>query len=103
MRWHIAYCRPRLKPPSGRRARLQRDVDELMEIVKRGLREEGFEPPQDKDLRRLMRLYARYAHQGRVGMWRIGFLHEDKERFFRKYHLAQFVIERSKLKELSRS
>ena len=103
MRLHIAYCKPQPKAFPCRRARLQRDLDELMEIAKRGLQEEGYKPPQDKELRRLMRLYARYAHQGRIGMWKIGFLHEDKGRFLRRYHLAQFVIDRSKHKESSRS
>ncbi len=103
MRLHIVYCKPRVKPLSGRRARYQRDLDELMEIAKRGLREEGYEPPQDRALLSIVRLYARYARQGHIGMWTIGFLHEDKERFLRKYYLAQFVIKRSKLKELSKS
>ena len=103
MRLHIAYFRPWAKPNSGRLARLRRDLDELMEIAKLGLREEGYQPPDDKELRHLMRLYARYARQGRIGMWIVGFLHEDKERFLRKYHLAQFVINRSNLKELSKS
>jgi hypothetical protein len=74
-----------------------------MVIAKRGLYEGGYKPPQDKELRRLMRLYARYARQGRIGMWTVGFLHEDKERFSRKYYLAQFVIDRSKLKELPKT
>jgi hypothetical protein len=103
MRLHIVYCKPWVKPLSGRRARYQRDLDELMEIAKRGLREEGYEPPQDRALRSIVRLYARYARQGHIGMWTIGFLHEDKERFLRKYYLAQFVIKRSQLKELSKS
>lgn len=103
MRLHIVYFKPWVKPPSSRRARFQRDLDELMEIAKRGLREEGYEPPQDRVLRGIVRLYARYARQGHIGMWTIGFLHEDKERFLRKYYLAQFVIKRSKLKELSKS
>ena len=62
-----------------------------MDIAKRGLLEEGYDPPQDRELRSLMRLYARYARQGRIGMWTVGFLYEDKQRFLRKYYLAQFV------------
>jgi hypothetical protein len=103
MRLHITYCKPPAKPAPGRRARQQRDLDELMAIAKRGLHEKGYKPPQDKELRRLMRLYARYARKGRIAMWTIGFLHEEKERFGRKHYLAQFVIDRSKLKELSKS
>jgi hypothetical protein len=99
MRLHIAYCKPWAVPHSGRRKRAQRDLDELMEIAKLGLREFGYKPPQDKELRHLMRLYARYARDGRIGNWAIGFLHEDKERFSRRYYLAQFVIDRSKPKE----
>jgi hypothetical protein len=100
---HIIYCKPPAKPRTGRRARQQRDLDELMAVAKRGLRERGYKPPEDKKLRHLMRLYARYAREGRIGMWVIGSLHEDKERFNRRYYLAQFVINRSKPKELSKS
>jgi hypothetical protein len=103
MRLRIIYCKPWARPHPGRRARQQRDLDELVVIAKRGLHDEGYKPPEDKELRRLMRLYARYARKGRIGMWVIGFLHEDKERFRRKYYLAHFVIGRSKLKELSKS
>lgn len=46
-----------------------------------------------------MRLYVRYAREGRIGMWTFGLLHEDKERFGRKNYLAQFVINRSKIEE----
>lgn len=103
MRLHIAYCKPWAKPLSGRRARQQRDLNELMEMAKPGLRDAGYKPPEDKELRHLMRLYASYARSGRQGNWTIQFLLENKADFNRKYHLAQFVIDRSNLKELSKS
>jgi len=102
MRLYIAYCKPWGKPLLGRRARQQKDIDDLMEMAKRGLRNAGYEPPEDRELRRLMRLYARYARSGRQGNWTIQFLLENKAAFSLKYHLAQFVIDRSNLKELSK-
>jgi hypothetical protein len=50
MRFHIVYCKPWTKPLPGRRARQQRDLDELMAIAKRGLIEEGYKAPPDKEL-----------------------------------------------------
>lgn len=103
MRLHIAYYKPWGQPIHGIRKRQQRDLDDLMQMAKRGLRNAGYQPPTEKDLRHLMRLYARYARLGRQGNWTIRFLLEKKADFSRTYHLAHFVIDRSNLKELSKS
>ncbi|HEY3704420.1 MAG TPA: hypothetical protein VGL22_05115, partial [Terracidiphilus sp.] len=103
MRLHIAYCKPWSKPIPGRRKRQQQDLDELMDMAKRGLRNAGYQPPEEKELRHIMRLYARYARAGRQGDWTIQFLLGKRTDFSRTYHLAHFVIDRSKHKELSKS
>lgn len=103
MRLHIAYYKPLGKPVHGLRKRQQRDLDDLMQMAKRGLRNAGYQPPDNKELRRLMRLYARYARLGRQGNWTVHFLLGEKAGFSRTYHLAHFVIDRTKLKELAKS
>ena len=103
MRLRIVYCKPLGKPLPGRRKRMQRELDELMQMARRGLGKAGYKPPEDKELRHFMRLYARYARSGTQGHWTIKFLLANKAEFSRTYHLANFVIDRSNLKELSKS
>lgn len=98
MRLHIAYYKRWGKPIVGLRKRQQRDLDDLMQMAKRGLRNAGYQPPVDKDLRHFMRLYARYSRSGLQGEWSIQFLLANKADFSRTYHLAQFVIQRSNLR-----
>ena len=103
MRLHIAYCKPWSKPIPGLRKRQQQDLDDLMAMAKRGLRNAGSRSPEEKELRHIMRLYARYARAGRQGHWTIQFLLAKRNDFSNTYHLAHFVIDRSKLEELSKS
>jgi hypothetical protein len=78
MRLHIAYFKPLGKPIPGLRKRQQQSLDELMEMAKRGLRNAGYQPPEEKELRRIIRPYARYARSGRQGHWTIQFLLEKR-------------------------
>ena len=103
MRLHIAYFKPWGQPVHGLRKRQQKDLDELMQMAKRGLRNARYQQPSDKELRHVMRLYARYSRQGRQGNWTVHSLVENKQRFDNTYHLAHFVIDHLRLKELSKS
>ena len=103
MRLHIAYCKPWSKPIPGLRKRQQQDLDDLMAMAKRGLHNAGYQSPEEKELRHIMRLYARYARAAQQGHWTIRFLLAKKKDFSNTYHLAHFVIDRSKLKELKKS
>jgi len=103
MRLHIAYFKSRCKPVLGLRKRQQNDIDVLVEMAKRGLRELRYQQPDDDELRRVIRLYAKYAHNGRQGDWTVHFLVENKKSHHSAYHLAHFVIDHLNLKELSKS
>ncbi len=103
MRLHIAYCKPWSKPIPGLRKRQQQDLDDLIAMAKRGLRNARYQAPEENRLRQIIRLYARYARSGLQGHWTLGFMLANKASFTSTYYLAQFVIERSKLKELSKS
>jgi hypothetical protein len=83
MRLHIAYFKPWGKPIPGRRKRQQQNLDELMEMAKHGLRDAGFRPPEEKQLRHIIRLYARYARSGQQGHWTIQFLLDKRKDFNR--------------------
>ena len=100
MRLHLAYYKPLGTPLQGRRIRQQRDLDELMEMARHGVHDEGYRQPSGKHLRHLMRLYVRYARDGRRGYLSVENLLENKSAFSTRWHLAQFVIDRSNLKEL---
>ena len=100
MRLHLAFYKPLGKPPQGQRIRQQRDLDELMEMARHGVHDEGYRLPTGKQLRHLMRLYARYARGGRRGYLSVRDLLENKSAYSTRWHLAQFVIDRSNLKEL---
>jgi hypothetical protein len=106
LRWmhlRIAYFKPWGKPILGLRKRQQQSIDELTEMAKHGLRNAGYRPPKEKELRHIIRLYARYARDGRQGHWTIRFLLDKSKDFKCTYYLAHFVIDRSKLKEISKS
>jgi hypothetical protein len=103
MRLHIAYFKPWGRPAVGLRKLQQNDISVLMEMAKRGLRDARYHLPSDKDLRRVMRLYTRYARQGRQGKMTVHFIVDNKTWFQNRYHLAHFVIDHLNLKELSNS
>ncbi|HKD61860.1 MAG TPA: hypothetical protein VKB38_18505, partial [Terracidiphilus sp.] len=103
MRLHIAYYKPWGKPNPGRRRRQQKEIDELMEMAKQSLRNYGYLPPEEKELRHIMRLYARYARDFRKGHRTVRFLLKNRAEFSYSYRLAHFVIKRLNLKELPKS
>lgn len=103
MRLHITYFKPLLKVIRGRRIRQQQDLDDLMQMAERGIRDRGYQPPDPKELRRLMRLYVRSARRGREGIWTARFLLDGNRGLGYCSFLAKFVIRRLELKELPKS
>jgi hypothetical protein len=103
MRLHVAYCKPWAKPNHNLRKEQQQAINDLVQMAKRGLRNAGYQAPEEKKLRHIIRLYARYARGGLQGHWTVRFMLSNKASFTSTYYLAQFVIERSKLKELAKS
>ena len=103
LRWmhlHIAYFK-RLPPViPGRRIEHQKTLDSLMEMAENGIRDEGFEAPDGKELRRVMRLYVRSARRGRESIYTIPYLLRHYGYSHLNRYLARFVITRLTLKEL---
>lgn len=100
MRVHITYFMPLPRLIQSRRIRQRKDLDDLMLMAERGIRNQGYEPPESKELRRMMRLYARYSRRRRTGTWGLEYLLNRKQSTGVLLHLARFVLRRMELKEL---
>lgn len=100
MRLHIAYFKPPPPVVKGRRIQQQRNLDELMKMAEHGIRNEDHQPPEAKELRRMMRLYVRSARRGREGVYDVPYTLRNKNYFTANRHVGMFVLDRLKLKEL---
>jgi hypothetical protein len=103
MRLHIAYFKRWSPIIQGRKIQQQNTLDWLMHMAGYGIRDEGYEQPESKELRRIMRLYVRSARRGREGMFTIPYLMKPNGNVYMNRHLAQFIIRRLTLKELRSS
>lgn len=103
LRWmwvHIAYFKPFSPVVRGRRLQQQRILDELMQMAEHGIRNEGYEPPDAKELRRMMRLYVSSARRGRESFYTASYLLNRKLWFTANRYLGRFVLDRLTLKEI---
>ena len=67
IRMHLAYFRPqRIKTQPRLLQRMI--VDQACESARAGILKRKYEPPPEKELRRLVRLYLRYVRRGRRGV-----------------------------------
>jgi hypothetical protein len=103
MRLHIAYFKPPPPVVPGRKIWQQNALDELMKLAESGIWIAGYQPPDDQELRRMMRLYVRSARRDREGKFTVAFSVNHKLGYFVKDHLANFVLKRLQLKERPKS
>jgi hypothetical protein len=106
LRWmhlRLVWFKP-LRPIilSGR-IRQQQDLDELMKMAERGLKNAGYQPPEARELRRMMRLFARSARRFREGGYFVRTMLRNKTDFTNTWHLGQFVLDRLTLEEMKKS
>ena len=104
LRWmhlHIAYFKPLPLIIRNRRLRHQQILDSLMVLADRGIQNEGFEPPEWRELRKMMRLYVRSDRRCREG-FTTRFLMENFGTLYAASYLARFVLRRLTLMELPR-
>jgi hypothetical protein len=100
LRWtrmHLVYFRPqRVKTQLRRVQRML--IDEGCERAKAGLINKNFEPPPEKELRRLVRLAVRYIRRGRLSTSVRGLIGNPRlaERF-----LSAFVLDRRDLNPIA--
>jgi hypothetical protein len=88
---------------SSRRIRQQQDLDELMKMAERGLQNAGYQPPEARELRRMMCLFARSARRFREGGYFVRTMLEKKTDFTNTWYLGQFVLDRLTLEEMKKS
>jgi hypothetical protein len=94
VRLHLVYFRP-LKPIICRsKALYQVILDELQDMARVAIPEEGYQLPSDQDLRRVMRLFAVSSRRGRRGLYDLQFILKHKNDMNAKAELAEFVIKR---------
>ncbi len=99
MRLNLVYFKP--VPPRVRsKRRFQMVLDVLTEIAIGGLRNEGYAPPQPEELRRTIRLYVASARRDREFPYTLPQMIGDPENFSNRWHLAQFIMARTKLTRL---
>ncbi len=99
LRWmqlRLVYFRPPKPILQGHRIHQRIWLDTLVSMAERGLRNQGYTPPDKKLLRKLMRLYARSARRGNQSVWTVQFLLQNPNNFGRTYRLAEFVKKKLK-------
>jgi hypothetical protein len=100
MRLHLAYFKP--LPSIGRsKTRHKLNLDILAGMAVSGLRNEGYEPPEKAELRRIMRLFAASARRGRESVYTVPEMLRHQKNFNHKRYLARFIIDRSNLRRLT--
>ncbi|MGO8719893.1 MAG: hypothetical protein ACLQMO_11835 [Acidobacteriaceae bacterium] len=65
MKFHLAYFKE-VRGARGRRFVHRRVIDRLIAIAEEAVRREGFEIPDPRELRNVVRLFVRYSRRGRI-------------------------------------
>ena len=103
LRWirlHLAYFTP-FRPSRRFLRKLQRGfIDYLVKVAEEGLRYQAYEIPDAGEMRRMMRMYARYARRGNGSSFDFEQLLHKRANLDTKCSLADFAILRLNLKEL---
>jgi hypothetical protein len=101
MRLHLVYFAP--PPPVWRPKRWrQRNLDILTEMAIRGLKNEGYAPPEPVELRRVLRLYVRSSNRGRERLTNsVPEMLKYPDHFMSKWFLARWVISRTHVERLA--
>jgi hypothetical protein len=100
MRLRLVYFTPLRPATQGGKHLHQIILDKLGEMAEHGLRSKGYQPPDAKELRRIMRLYVQYARRGREYNYTLPTLMQREQSFIRTNHLAHFVLDRVVLEPL---
>jgi hypothetical protein len=106
LRWmhlRLVWFKPLRSIISSGRIRQQQDLDELMKMAERGLQNAGYQPPEARELRQMMRLFARSARRFREGGYFVRTMLEKKTDFRNTWYLGQFVLDRLTLEEMKKS
>ena len=98
MKFHLAYFKQVIGVKSRGVVR-RMVIDQLTVIAEKAIRYEGFEIPDSRDLRQVIRLYLRYSRRGRIGTFHFRYMLQNGQRREAQEYLFEFVQKRIKLKE----
>ena len=101
MKFHLAYFKvvPVLRNTKIRR---QKVIDQLAAIAEKAMRYEGFEIPDSRELRHVIRLFVRYSRLGRIGTFHFRYMLENSQRRAAQEFLFEFVKRRIHLQEATK-
>jgi hypothetical protein len=94
MRLHLVYFKP-LQPILRPKRRQQNILDVLSEMAIRGLKNEGYAPPEAREFRRVLRLFVHSSNRGREVSNSLPEMLRYPNNFGNKRFLAQWVISRT--------
>ena len=98
MKFHLAYFKE-VRGGKGRRIVHRMVIDRLIAIAEEAVRREGFEIPDPRKLRHVIRMFLRYSRLGRIGKFHFRYMLENSQRRAAQEFLFGFVEKRIKLKE----
>lgn len=95
MRLNLVYFKP-LPPILRLKRRQQKILDILTDMAVRGLKNEGYAPPEPGTLRRVLRLYVRSSNRGRERLTNsVPEMLKYPDHFMSTWFLAEWVISRT--------
>jgi hypothetical protein len=98
MKFHLAYFKV-VRAVKGHGIVYRMVIDQLTAIAEKAIRYEGFEIPDSRELRQVIRLYVRYSRRGRIGTFHFRYMLQNSQRRAAQEFLFEFVKKRIKLKE----
>jgi hypothetical protein len=98
MKFHLAYFKD-VKGARGRRFVHRGVIDRLIAIAEEAIVREGFEIPDARELRNVVRLFVRYSRRGRIGTFHFRYMLENSQRRAAQEFLFEFVQKRIHLQE----
>jgi len=98
MRYNLLYFKPLPRVLPGYRSRQRKQIDQLVMIAEAGLKDQGYEFPSKKDLRSMMRRFARYSRRGRMGEFDHRYVLENPEGWNAQSVVVDFLEKQLDLK-----
>ncbi len=103
MRLRLVYFTPLPPVTQGNKTRYQAILDKLGEMAEDGIRNEGYRPPDAKELRRMMRMFVGSSRRGRehgYGYGSIAYILKYANTSSAKSFVANFILRRLDLEPL---
>jgi hypothetical protein len=99
IRFHLAFFKPLRSLTGGLRKFYQRHIDILVQIAKEALSANGYELPDSRELRRVIRLFSISSRRGRREIFNHRFLLDNPLDWIGRSRLVDFIERRLELKE----